>query len=143
MHYFDTKEDLFAACLQLPLRPDDAESLVFGDGIESAGRNVARMFFTVWDDPDSRTGLVAMLGGAFTNETAASALREFFTSVLVKRLAVHLDAADAELRMSLVASHLVGIAVLRYVVGFEQLRAVPTEDLVEIIAPRLQDYLTG
>jgi hypothetical protein len=37
---------------------------------------------------------------------------------------------------------LIGVAVLRYVVGFPALVKVPVEQLVDTLAPRIQAYFT-
>lgn len=142
-HYFGSKEDLFAAAIHLPLRPEQLADAVMADGIEGAGEKLVRLFLSVWENPDSREALLAMLRGAFTTEQGATTLREFFESALLHRVAPQIDRPDAELRAALVATHLVGLGVLRYVVGFETLRLASVEDLVATIAPRLQSYLTG
>lgn len=142
-HYFGTKEDLFGAAISLPLRPAEAAESVLSGDPDGIGERLVRLFFSVWETPDSRDGLLAMLRGAFTNEQAARALREFFETTLLGRIAPALDRPDAHLRMSLVASHMVGMAVLRYVVGFETLRAASLEELIELVAPRIQSYITG
>lgn len=143
MHYFGSKSQLFAASLDIPLPVEGVESIVLADGIDGAGRAIAATFFGIWEVPHRRAGLLAMLGGAFTNETAAAALREFITEAIIRRVAAHVDEPDAEQRLALVASHLVGIAIMRYVVGFEQLRDVDVEELIDLVSPRLQSYLTG
>lgn len=142
-HYFGSKEDLFAAAISLPLRPAAVAATILEGGREELGERLARLFFAVWETPESRDALVAMLRGAFTTEKAARTLREFFESILVERIAPTLDGPDARLRMGLAASHMVGVAVLRYVVGFETLRGATVEELVELVAPRLQAYVTG
>lgn len=142
-HYFGTKEDLFGACVHLPVSPRQAAATVLEGGVENAGRNVVRLFFSVWETPASRDGLLAMLRGSFTTEHGAATLREFFGSALLDRIAPHIDAPDARLRVALVASHLVGAAVLRYVVGFDAIVNADVDDLVNLMAPRLQSYLTG
>lgn len=143
IHYFGSKEDLFGAALELPMRPTEAAEVILSDGMEGAGRNAARLFFTVWEIPESRTALLAMLRGAFSTDQGAAALREFISTALLDRVASRLDHPDAELRVSLMASHLIGVAVLRYVVGFEAIRTASVDELVEMIGPRIQGYLTG
>lgn len=142
-HYFGTKEDLFGACVDLPISPREAAAAVLEGGVENAGSNVVRLFFSIWETPASRDGLLAMLRGSFTTEHGAATLREFFGSALLDRIAPHVDAADARLRVALVASHLVGVAMLRYVVGFEDLLTADIDELADLIAPRVQSYLTG
>ncbi len=141
-HYFGNKEDLFAASIDLPIRPAEAIDMVLGAGLESAGENVARLFFSIWEHPETRDPLLAMLRGAFTGGQGADVLREFFGTAMLGRIAPRLDGPDAETRVALVASHLIGIAVLRYVIGFPALRKVPIEDLITLVAPRVQSYLT-
>lgn len=141
MHYFDSKAGLFAETIDLPFTPTAIDA-VLADGIEQAGHHLTVLYFGVWEDPDSRAGLLATLRNAMTHEAAAEALREFFSGALLGPLAAHLDVPDADRRMALVAAHLVGLALLRYVIGFEQLRTATVEELVELVAPRLQGYFT-
>lgn len=142
-HYFGTKEDLFAASVRLPLRPAEMAEQVMAGGVDEVGVRLATMFFTVWEDPRSRDGLLTMLRGALATDQGAAVLREFFGSVLVTRIATQVPGGDAPLRMTLVAAHLVGVAVLRYVVEFPELRAASVEELVELVAPRLQEYVAA
>lgn len=142
-HYFGNKEELFAAAIDIPLRPKEVAEEILSEGIDNAGERVARLFLSVWDNPASREPLQAMLRGAFTNEQGAATLREFFESVLLERVVPAVELPDAHLRVSLAAAQLVGLAVLRYVVGFEALRHASVDDLVDLIAPRIQSYLTG
>jgi AcrR family transcriptional regulator len=143
LHYFGSKEDLFGACVNMPVRPREAAEGILQGGVENAGRNLARLFLSVWETPASRDGLLAMLRSSLTTEQGAAALREFFQSALIDRMTPQLEAPNARLRVSLVAAHLVGIAVLRYVIRFEELARADVDELVEVIAPRLQSYFTG
>lgn len=141
-HYYGTKEDLFGASLELPIRPSEAADLVLADGVENAGVNLARLFFTIWEAPGTRDSLLAMLRGAFTTEQGAASLRAFFETALLSRVAGHLSGPDAGLRVGLAASHLIGVAVLRYVVGFEELRRLEAGELAERVGERIQAYFT-
>jgi hypothetical protein len=42
----------------------------------------------------------------------------------------------------LAASHLIGVAVLRYVIGFEELIGPTPEELAERVGGRIQAYFT-
>ncbi len=142
-HYFGTKEDLFAAAVRLPMRPTEFAERVIGPGIEGAGERLAASFFLVWEDDASRDALLTMLRGAFETDRGGAVLRQFFGSVLVGRLSLHLDGDDAAMRVSLAASHLIGLAVLRYVVGFRELVDASVDELVAMVGPALQAYLEG
>ncbi|MGH8950135.1 MAG: TetR family transcriptional regulator [Acidimicrobiia bacterium] len=141
-HYFGNKEDLFGLSIDLPLRPSDVIDAMLGDGIESAGRNITTLFFTIWENPQTRDPLLALLRGAITTEQGAEVLREFFGTAVLSKVAPLIGGTDAELRVSLAISQLIGVAVLRYVAGFPTLRSVQVEKLVETLAPRIQAYLT-
>jgi AcrR family transcriptional regulator len=142
-HYFGPKEDLFAASIELPVRPREVADVIVAGGIENAGRNVTTLFFTIWENPSTRDPLLALLRGAFTTEQGAEVLREFFGNAMMGLVAPHLDGPDPQLRISLAMAQLVGVAVLRYVVGFSTLQRVPVDDLVDVLSPRIQEYLTG
>ncbi len=141
-HYFGTKEDLFGASIDLPLRPAEVAEKVFADGATHAGRNLSTLFFTVWEKPETRDSLLAMLRGAFATDHGSAVLREFFGSALLGRVAPRLEGPDPDLRVALIASHLVGVAMLRYVIGFPALANAPVERLIDMIAPQIQAYVT-
>ena len=54
-----------------------------------------------------------------------------------------LELDQPERRMQLVASQLVGLVVLRYVLAVEPLASAPADELVATYAPTLQRYLSG
>ncbi len=141
-HYYGSKEDLFAASIDLPIRPAELAETVLAGGVGSAGRTITTFFFTVWENPETRDPLLAMLRGSFATEQGAEVLREFFGTAMLGRIAPRIGGVDAELRVSLAVSHLIGVAMLRYVIGFPSLTMVPVDDLIEMIAPRIQTYLT-
>jgi AcrR family transcriptional regulator len=141
-HYFGTKEQVFAAAIELSFEPAIGVAELFAQGPEGAGARLARFFIQVWENPVTRAPLLAVIRSAVTNETAAATLREFVLRKLVERVAGELNVPDPGLRAELAASHLVGIAILRYVVKVEPLASADVEEIVERIAPALQRYLT-
>ena len=50
---------------------------------------------------------------------------------------------EAPLRTGLVGSHLIGLAVARYVVGLPGVAEAEPETLAAAVGPTLQRYLTG
>ena len=76
----------------------------------------------------------------------AVVLREFLAEVVLSPIAGRLASegvTDAPLRMTLVASQIVGLAFARHVVGVEPLASATDDALVAAVAPTLQRYLTG
>lgn len=141
-HYFGTKDDVFGAAIEVSFEPALALPTLLSGGTDGIGERLARYFISVWENPVSRAPLLAVLRSAVTNEAAAAMLRKFVLGRLLERIAVELDVPDPTFRAELAASHMVGIAILRYVIKAEPLASVDTEEIVKMVAPTLQRYLT-
>ncbi|MFF4084588.1 TetR family transcriptional regulator [Streptomyces sp. NPDC001777] len=141
-HYFGTKDEVFAAAVELSFEPALAIPAVLGEGTEGLGERLARYFLSVWENPASRAPLLAVMRSALTHEAAAKVLRGFVLRRLLERVAEALDVPDATFRAELAASHMIGIVMLRYVLRTEPLASAPPERIVELVAPTLQRYLT-
>lgn len=140
-HYFGTKEDLFRAAADFPVDADAlVEAVTRGDDDLQADR-LARFFFGIWEDDDTRLQLLAMLRSAMTHEDAAALLRTFVGRELLGPVATALRVTDADVRVPLAAAQMVGIAMLRYVVRVEPLASMPTSKLIEQLVPVLEHTL--
>lgn len=142
-HYFDSKEELFVAALDLPARPQELVPLLLGPGPDGIGERLVTFFFTVWDTPGGRDRISALVGAAASSPGAARMLREFLARELFGRITEGLGVPDAELRASLVAGQMIGVAFARYVVALEPMASAPVADLVPWLAPTIQRYLTA
>ncbi|MCX4787526.1 MULTISPECIES: TetR/AcrR family transcriptional regulator [unclassified Streptomyces] len=141
-HYFGTKDEVFAAAIALSFEPALVLPAVLGSGPDGMGERLARSFISVWENPVSRAPLLAIMRSALTHEAAAKVLRGFVLRRLLDRVAETLDVPDATFRAELAASHMLGIAMLRYVVRAEPLASADPEQIIEMVAPTLQRYLT-
>jgi AcrR family transcriptional regulator len=141
-HYFDGKEDIFVAALNFPARPQEILKVVLDGPREKLGENLARAIIRVWDSPDGRERITALLSGALASEAAGRMLREFIARELLGRIAAALEVDRAELRASLAASHVVGLAMARVVIEIEPLASIDGDELAALIGPVLQHYLT-
>jgi AcrR family transcriptional regulator len=141
-HYFGSKEQLFAASIDLPVAPAELVAAVFAGDEEAVGRRLAETFFLVWEDEAARASLLGILRSAMGGEDqAVAAFRQFITGEIVRRVAPLIEREDAPLRALLMASHLVGIAMARYVVRLEPIASEPIDRIIELVAPRIQSYL--
>ncbi|MFD7085305.1 TetR family transcriptional regulator [Streptomyces sp. NPDC002181] len=141
-HYFGSKDDLFAAAIELTMEPALVVPLIVGEGPEGIGERLARYFLGIWENPASRAPLLAVIRSALTHEAAAAVLRRLVLRRVLERVAADLDVPDPTFRAELAASHMIGIALLRYVVQVEPLASADPEDIVVLVAPALQRYLT-
>jgi AcrR family transcriptional regulator len=143
-HYFEGKEDLFAACVELPAEPDDILHGIHDVASAERGRFVARAVLRLWDGPQQRA-LAAFLRG-----TISSTVRTHLLGNLVqRRILAHIvdglpgDDDERRLRASLAATQVVGFILVRYVVRIEPLASLSLQDAEDLLAPALQRVLTG
>ncbi|QKW61925.1 TetR/AcrR family transcriptional regulator [Streptomyces sp. NA03103] len=143
-HYFGTKEQVFAAAIEVAFAPAmDAPEAIADGPLDGVGERLTRFIFGVWENPATRTPLLAILRSAVNNEAAAAVFRRLIAAQLLRRVAAQLNAPDAELRVELAAAQLIGCAMLRYVIKVEPLASADPEQLVARLAPVVQGHLTG
>jgi len=143
-HYFGTKEQVFEAAIAVALAPAaDAPAAVADGPLDTVGERLTRFIFGVWENPTTRTPLLAIVRSAVNNEAAASVFRRLVVSQVLGRVAVQLKVPDAELRAELAGAQLVGCAMLRYVIKVEPLASADVEQVIARVAPVVQGHLTG
>ncbi|MEW2377798.1 TetR family transcriptional regulator [Micromonospora sp. NPDC047812] len=143
-HYFGSKDRLFLAAMHAPADPAELLPRVLAGDRAGLGERLVRAFLGVWDSPAGTAG-VALLRSAVSNEWTARLLREFLVTQVLRRVLDQLDVDPAELplRGSLVASQLIGLAMMRHVVRLEPVASAAPETLVAAVGPTVQRYLTG
>jgi AcrR family transcriptional regulator len=141
-HYFGTKDDLFVAALELPVDPRTAIAPALAEGPHGAGERMLRVFVRVWDDPDNTPAFVA-LARTLLDPSASHLMRDGFLPVVLQPVGRTLGLDRPELRMSLVASQMLGIILSRYVIRLEPIVSMPSETVVATYGPVVQHYLTG
>jgi AcrR family transcriptional regulator len=142
-HYFGTKEQLFLAALDFPLEPSLIAGLITSGDRARAGERIVRFAMSLWDQDPVRERLLAMLRTAATNEQVAELFRGFVQRELVGHVARALGAPRADLRVELVMAQILGLAMARYVFRIEPLASAGTEELVQLVGPVFQHYLSG
>ncbi|WP_326721490.1 MULTISPECIES: TetR family transcriptional regulator [unclassified Streptomyces] len=142
-HYFGTKEQVFEAAIEVAFAPALAAPGAVDGPLDGVGERLTRFMFGIWENPTTRTPLLAILRSAFNNEVAAAVFRRLLVAQLLRRIAQQLDLPDAELRAELAAAQLVGTAMLRYVIKLEPLASADVERIIERVAPVVQGHLTA
>lgn len=143
IHFFGSKRNLFAATLRLPLQLRDQVAALVRSDPDDLGERLVRLYLELWQDPAVRTPLMVMVRSVFSDEDAADALGQFLTEHLIGPVVAASGRDQPALRISLVVSHLVGLALGRHLLGVLPLAAADTEHLIACIAPVVQHYLTG
>lgn len=143
IHYYGSKRDLFVASLRLPLQLRDQIAEVLRTDRDGLGERLVRLYLSLWLKPSSRGPLAAMMRSVFSDQEAADALGQFLSEQMVGPVVANLGSDRPQLRVSLVASQLVGLVVGRHILGIAALVEADTELLVACVAPVIQRYLTA
>lgn len=142
-YFFRTKDLLFATAMELPIDPAEiVAELLDGSRDELALRMLGR-FLDAWDAPGAADPLIALVRSASTHEPAAELLRGFVHHGVVGPLVVGLGVDDHERRAALVASQLLGLVLVRYVVRVEPVASDDRETVITALAPVITQHLFG
>lgn len=140
MHYFGSKDQLFAASLELPVNPATIIRQIFDEAENDTGETVVHTLLTVWDTDVGGSQFIAALRSATAGGSVHDAVREFIYRSIVHAFADSIEGDDAELRASLIASQLVGLLVGRYLLCFPELVEASVDDLARRIGPTVDRY---
>jgi AcrR family transcriptional regulator len=142
-HYFGTKAELFQAVLVLGFDPARAAlPQMLAGPREEAGARIVRTFLSLYEDPQFREPIVALMRTAMTDPEVASIAATFLQGSMLPQVATVATGPDAHRRVALAMTHLMGLVLGRHVIGLDVLQ-VPIEDLVAEVGPVVQRYLDG
>lgn len=142
LHYFGSKDGVFRAAMHFPFDPAEELPALLAPGVDGLGERLVRFFIRVWDSP-SGARAHALLRSIVSSSAAAALMRDFVHREVLARVAESLDIPDPQLRASLAASQLMGVAILRYVVRVEPLASATPDELAAWIGPTLHRYFTA
>lgn len=136
MRYYGSKEELFARAVEMDLQLPDLRTV----RRTQLGRTIVQLLLDRWGASDA---LAVMMRAAMTNEVAAGRLESVFTDQVEVMIAAVVPADEVVDRAALVATQLVGLAVLRFVVRLEPVAQMDQAAIVARIGPTIQRYLTA
>jgi AcrR family transcriptional regulator len=141
-HFFGTKQRLFVEVVEFPFDPAETLPAILAGDPGTIGTRLARLIVGLLETTEARARITGVVRAAASEPEAARMVRELLTREVWAPAASALGVEDAELRMNLVGSQIVGLVMARYVVAAEPLASLPPEELVAAIGPTLQRYLT-
>lgn len=142
-HYFGSKADLFRATVGWPFDPEQFGARILDTDGGSLAERLTRVFFELWEHPDTRAPLLAILRGAATHEESATLVRQFIEQRIYPQIATALTGTDAEFRVDLAMGQLLGIAYLRHILRIEPIASQPTEELIARAVSAVRVHLDG
>ena len=138
IRYFGSKEDLFAVAVDFDLRLPPLHAL----DRDMLGELMVAHFLTIWEDNRSGRELVALLRAAASHVGAKSRMQQIFHDQLLSVIeTLGFPPEEARIRASLVASQMLGFALIRYVLEFES-GSIDYKPVVSALGRTIQRYLS-
>ncbi|MGH3357862.1 MAG: TetR family transcriptional regulator [Nocardioidaceae bacterium] len=141
-HYFDGKDGLFVAAMDLPLSPRELLTEALDVPREQVGETLIRTLLGVWDDDAYRPALLAVLrsltGGG---DVGVLVRRGFLEGMILPVLQQQIEGTVSDRAVGLMATQIVGLIVARYLVGVEPIASMTRDELAELVGPTIQRYL--
>ena len=143
-HYFDSKQQLFLATMQLPAELPQLVDRVAAGGPVGLGERLVLTVLELWDS-EAQPALVGALRTALHEPEVARPVREFLMLEILGRLlrSAQIDPAEAARRAGLVASQILGLVVGRYLLRLPALVDRPVAELITEIGATVQRYVDG
>lgn len=142
-HFFNSKSDLFADAMQLPVDPEPFIAALLAGERDTLGARLVLGLVELWDRPDGFQGFLGLLRGAVSHADAAHLLREFVTREILGPIATAAAPDTPQTRAALVGAQIVGLAMARKIVRIEPIAAADPDWLAATIGPCIQRYLTA
>jgi AcrR family transcriptional regulator len=144
-HYFNGKADLFTEALKFGRDPREIVLEMSEKG--GTGEDLVRAFLQLWEgDPGDEGGVppfTAIAQAVSSSPQAAAGLREYLQDRVWSVVAGKKPGEGQDVRMALIASLLVGLGWVRYLLRLEPVASASLEDLARWAGPALDQYLLG
>ncbi len=142
-HYFGSKEGLLDAATAPPQKWLEAVAATWATPKADLGRQLIRTVLDTWTDEGIGPALRAVVLTAAHETKAREKLRLIIERGLIGGSTLGDDEDDRLRRSGLIASQLIGFALLRYVWKIEPIASMPEDEVVAAMAPNLQRYVDG
>ena len=148
-HYFDGKANLFVAAMALPFDPRSVSVHELPDrstSSTSAGTMVITGFLSMWDHAEGTgSSFASCVAGMAASTNVADAMREFVAERIWEKAPVN-EGESVEVtsqRRALVASQLMGLAFIRYILRVPPISTTTPEEIAGWAGPTLDRYMVG
>jgi AcrR family transcriptional regulator len=140
-HFFGSKEGVFTAAVGEAFRAGEILDAMSAPGPGTVGERLIRSFLTLWDEPETRTPMLAVVRSAVTHEDAARLVRDFVTTEVIGQVVQANADAERELRTALIGSEVLGMVIVRYVFGIEPMASMAPEAVAMFLGPVIDRFL--
>lgn len=143
-YHFGSKEGLFAEVMAINLRPSAVIATAFGGPALPPMKRAQQILATamsVWDQPDVRESMTALITDAVSDEAVRASVAEFFAGEILEHIRDEVRGPDAGRRSLGLAAAMAGIIFTRYVMRIEPFTSMPQREMVRTFAPSLAVHL--
>ena len=102
-----------------------------------------RRFLLLCENPRTRRRALALVRGSVGNARAGRRFYALVNRAVLNPVARSLGVETSAVRLELVGSQLIGLAMLRYVLLVEPISSMDVDDLVPLMAPALRAVMSG
>lgn len=102
-----------------------------------------RRFISLCESPRTRRRALALVRGSVSNARAGRRFYALVNRVVLNPVARTMGVESSAVRMELVGSQLIGLAMIRYVLKVEPVASLEVDELVAMMAPPLRQALVG
>lgn len=142
-HYFGSKEGLLDAATTPPQKWLDAVAATWATPKADLGRQLIRTVLDTWTDEEVGPILRAVVLTAAHEDKTREKLRLIVERGLIGGSTLGADEDERLRRSGLIATQLIGFALLRYVWKMEPIASMSEDQVVAAMAPNLQRYVEG
>lgn len=140
-HFYGTKEKLFLNALEIPVRMPEALAAAAAGDRAGLGSRIVLAHLRVWEDTSARPAMMTTLRSAATHRSAAAVLRNYATGTIRQALGKVITGDDAELRIALISTTLIGLSLTRYLVRLDPVPQTSAQELAARLGPVIDLHL--
>lgn len=142
-YYFKSKSGLLDAALAPPPAWTEALTAAAERPLRERGSALVRNLVDAWGDPAIAEFLRGAILTAAHEPIALQSLAANFAVYILDAVSSRLDDQERLLRASLASTQMVGLAMTRYVWKVGAVALLSDEEVVRLIGPTVQRYLSG
>ena len=145
-YYFNTKQKLFRACMDLPLDPASEIIALLTPGPQGAATRLVDYILDLYEHTLTSDTLLALMRALITDTSTSQRFRTYIRSDVLEQISQFL-AADTERarrlgeELEIVLSMLYGVVTMRYIIALEPLATMPRQRIHESLTPLLQQRI--
>ena len=142
-YHFGSKRGLLGAAMTLGANPAEILADTVGGPLPSLPERLLATLLSAWDDPATGGPLHSFVEAAVSDREVGRLFRELVELEMIPRLAEAIGGADGRRRAAMVACHMAGVVMARYMLRLEPLASMPAAEVVRRVSPSMRLDLFG